>query len=478
MKSRDFDLQPDLFILRSNNKLNLIMPHRTILKNTVCLFVLLTAWMVFPVSKGNAQNPTVQIAVSNPSFCPSFNGVTLYTQTSGGTAPYYHTWWCDTMTINTCNIDSVFDDDPLVRPDTSGWFYVQVIDMNGNPSNIDSVFVTVLPAPVVDAGPDISMCAPNAPCQILSPSISGAPGPYSYLWLPGTGLNDSTIANPCARPDSTIRYGLFAQSSNGCWSALQSGDTLAHTIVTVHPAPLANAGPDIDLCDGDSAQLQGFATGAGPNYFFSWSPGIGLSDPSIPNPVCTPQLDTTCYILTAFSNGCPSLNSDTVKVYRHAYPAVPQIFQSNDTLWSSPGPSYQWCYNGQPIPGATLQYHIPTANGTYSVKHTSNWGCETPSPILLSRDAMQSSAPMLVFPNPVTEGELTIRIPGPGQGQLMSLRLFTLAGKDTGFRITKWIVHAGQPFTFALPETLGTGSYLLEVDLDGRRHTTRLLIQR
>ena len=97
-----------------------------------------------------------------------------------------------------CGLDSTFDDDPLANPAVSGWYYVQITDGNGCLSNIDSVYLTILPKPIVDAGADLILCGGSAPCQVLTPTVTGAPGPFSYQWIPSTGLNDAFIANPCA----------------------------------------------------------------------------------------------------------------------------------------------------------------------------------------------------------------------------------------------------------------------------------------
>ena len=111
------------------------------------------------------------------------------------------------------------------NPTATGWFYVQVTDTNGCTSNIDSLEVIVLPKPRVNTGPDQYICGDSAPCVVLQPTITGAPGPFTYNWSPGTSLNDSTIANPCARPDSTTIYALTVVAGNGCASDFTLIDT-------------------------------------------------------------------------------------------------------------------------------------------------------------------------------------------------------------------------------------------------------------
>jgi hypothetical protein len=124
--------------------------------------------------------------------------------------------------------------------------------------------------------------------------------------------------SPFARPDTTTIYTAVVTSSNGCSSALTTTDTLSSITVVVNPQPIAEAGPDIDACLGDSTVLQGLSYGAGPVYTYEWSPFTGLSDPTLPNPVASPPF-TTQYILNTWSNGCPSIG-DTMTLWVHTTP--------------------------------------------------------------------------------------------------------------------------------------------------------------
>lgn len=265
---------------------------------------------------GLVPSPTVTAGL-DASFCEGEGGVEISAVGSGGTPSYFYTWWCATPP---CALDSAFDNDPMVNPPSSQWYYVQVTDINGCTSNVDSLYVTILPKPIVDAGPDLYLCGDSAPCQVLTPTISAAPGPYVFSWLYSAGLNDSTIMNPCARPDTTTTYALVVTAGNGCTSDYTTTDTLSTVVVHVNPIPVGEAGPDLHICFGDSAMLQAYATSAGPIYDFQWSPTTGLSNSNIPNPYAGPSA-TTEYILTVWSNGCPSYG-DPVTVNVHTQPTV------------------------------------------------------------------------------------------------------------------------------------------------------------
>lgn len=322
------------------------------------------------------------------SFCEGQGGAQLQAGAiSGGVPPYYYVWWCDS-TNTFCGLDSMFDDDPIALPTQTTTYYLQVQDANGCLSAIDSTVVEVLPVPIADAGPDQFICQPPAPGALLNGSFSNAPGPYSYYWTPSAGLNDPNILTPYARPDTTTIYTLVGVSANGCSSVPTTLDTLSTVTVTVHPQPIADAGPDLDICLNDTTQIQGLGYGAGPLYDFEWSPYTGLSDSSTANPFANPHI-TTEYILTVWSNGCPSIG-DTMTLNVHTLPtptagniseiclgdsAQLDAFAGGD---SSALYTYQWLpTDGLSNPTAEDPMASPDSTTWYYLVATSSWGCDS-----------------------------------------------------------------------------------------------------
>ncbi len=332
--------------------------------------------MVYP-------QPTVA-AGADTSFCEGEGGVGLLAQASGGTPSYAFTWTC----YGFCGIDSTYDDDPHVNPSGTNYYFVQATDVNGCLSNIDSLRVMVLSKPIVNAGPDRSLCGQNAPCQILLPSVSGT-GPFTFEWFPSSGLNDSSLFNPCARPDSTTIYVLVATDlATGCSSDANTLDTVSTVVVNVNPVPIADAGPDIHLCHGDTAILQGLGLGAGPTYTYQWTPYSGLSGNTIANPHAAPPY-TTNYTLVVWSNGCPS-NADSVLVQVHTLPSVDAGWNREICLGESilldataGGDStalYSFLWStplGLSDPYLEDPIATPPSSMTYFVVATSNWGCSS-----------------------------------------------------------------------------------------------------
>ncbi|MBK7247189.1 MAG: gliding motility-associated C-terminal domain-containing protein [Flavobacteriales bacterium] len=143
----------------------------------------------------------------------------------------------------------------------------------------DSKLITFSQAPIVNAGPNASVCA-NASAMQLVGSVSGATG---AIWSGGNGtyspnsstLNATYTPTAAERTAGTVTLTLTS-AGNGLCNAV--GDQVTWTIT---PAPTVNAGPDQSLCSNNpAATLAGsytVATGA------VWSGGNGTFSPSASN---------------------------------------------------------------------------------------------------------------------------------------------------------------------------------------------------
>jgi hypothetical protein len=72
--------------------------------------------------------------------------------------------------------------------------------------------------------------------------------------------------------------------------------------------------PGDTICFGESYQLESVLDGSTPPFAYAWTPATGLSDPTIPNPVATPQATTTYTLLVKDKNGCEAQKEVTVNV--------------------------------------------------------------------------------------------------------------------------------------------------------------------
>ncbi len=169
--------------------------------------------------------------------------------------------------------------------------------------------VLVVPPLVIDAGPDKEICFGDTTVIGGSPTTlaSGA----SFLWSGQQTTPPDTVSNPEVVPTASGYYYVTVTESHGC-SKVDS------VWVTVFPLPDVDAGPDANICKGQSAALQATGTGR-----FRWEPGSTLSNDTVPNPVSYAS-DTTLYVVTLTdSNNCQ--NSDTVFV-NVQQPLVYEVF--------------------------------------------------------------------------------------------------------------------------------------------------------
>ena len=279
---------------------------------------------------------------------------------------------------------------PFANPSVTTTYTVTGTNSNGC-QNKDSVTITTLAAPAVNAGTDTAIC------QLTSIQLNGS-NSNTYVWHPGKSLSDSTSFNPKATPSSTTTYTLVGTAVNGC----SNTDSVT---ISIKNLPTIQAGNDSSVCKMKSIQLNAIG---GATY--SWHPGTSLSDSTISNPVATPSVTTTYTVTGTSEAGCS--NNDTVTLTVLPLPSVPLITQDLDTLiCDKVFFSYQWFFNNKMIVEATEPKYTCTSNGDYYLSVTNMDGCSVNSAVkvVTSVGINESTAAVFVnvFPNPTTD-EVTI----------------------------------------------------------------------
>jgi len=179
----------------------------------------------------------------------------------------------------------------------------------------------------------------------------------SWNWIFGDG-NSSLLSNPAHiyAQSGSFSVQLVVTSSYGCI------DTAAHSI-TVNALPIANAGPDQALCQGQPVTL----TVSGGNSWL-WSTGQTTAGITV-NPSAT-----TFYLVTVTdANGCQ--DADTVMVGVGSVPLVSLadafICTGNSVALNAgnPGCTYLWST------AETTQSVSVNSSGNYSVIVTNTAGC-------------------------------------------------------------------------------------------------------
>ncbi|PCH67070.1 MAG: hypothetical protein COC01_06595 [Bacteroidetes bacterium] len=294
-------------------------------------------------------NSTTADAGADTNIC---DGGSVQLNASGGVI--YN--WAVSSDLDNLNIAN-----PIASPASTATYYVMISDAAGC-SVLDSVVVTINASPTVVTSNDTSLCSAGT-VQLM------ASGGSNYSWSPTTGLSDPNISNPVATLSSSTTYYVTVTNSNGC-------ESIDSVVIAISTLTGASAGSDVDLCIGDSVQLN--ASG-GVNY--SWTPSTGLSNVSIANPIANPTATTTYSVTITDSSGCGGIDDLIITVN-----ALPSAITGNDTsicvgentqLSASGGNTYSW----SPItdlnnPNISNPIASPTSTVTYSVSVVDTNGCE------------------------------------------------------------------------------------------------------
>lgn len=184
-----------------------------------------------------------------------------------------------------------------------------------------TINVTAAPYPVVNAGPDTTIC------YSTSASLRGMQDGGTFNWSPSNTLVGANTLTPTAYPsrEGLNEYVLtsFHTAPNTCPKPRR--DTVA---VTVLPKIRPWAGNDTMVIV--NQPLQFHATG-GESY--EWSPATGLSDPLAADPVGIygSEIDSITYIVKVF-NAARCFDTASVKVIvfkTNPYVFVPNAFTPN-----------------------------------------------------------------------------------------------------------------------------------------------------
>lgn len=169
----------------------------------------------------------------------------------------------------------------------------------------------IYPIPKVDAGSDMTVCLNGPDFQL---NATGDPG-NTYTWQ--TPVNGTLSCYPCANPmaNSTVStyFVVNGQSPFGC----SANDTVKIKVNAKETVTVSGAD---SVCLGQSAQLQ--ASGAD---LYTWTPATGLSNPSIANPVATPdgtQIGVTSYQVTGTDDIKCFSDTKTIQVTTFNYPTI------------------------------------------------------------------------------------------------------------------------------------------------------------
>jgi gliding motility-associated-like protein len=250
---------------------------------------------------------------------------------------------------------------PVASPITTTTYSISTPDADC-PSGL-SVTIEVLPPPVLNLASNPVYC-PGGPGIVLN--SASQPG-VTYTWTPAAGLDNPNSATPVATPAVTTTYKVLAVGPGNC-----PREDSVTVKVGIIPTLAVTATP-LQLCPGETSQIQVTATPAGTALQWAGQPG-SLSCSDCANPVASPTVTST-YTVTTPGADCPVENSITIDVL--PAPALNVLpaqsicadgagVQLNDI--SEPGVTYTWTpATGLDNPNSATPTASPNATTTYSV---------------------------------------------------------------------------------------------------------------
>lgn len=241
---------------------------------------------------------------------------------------------------------------------TTTTYTVNGTDANGC-VNTDQVDVTVNPLPIINAGPDQTVC--EGVQVTLAGSGAGTGGTYTW----DNGINDNVAFN--APIGTTTTYTVTGTDATGC----QNTDQVD---VTVNALPVINAGLDQTVCDGIQVTLAG--TGAGAGGMYAW--GNGITD----NQAFNQPVSTVVYTVTGTdANGCQNTDQVSVTVNPNPIPVIngattycQGTFSTLST--STPFTTYNWSTGAN-----TPTVNVTDADNPITVTVTNVFGCSGTSQV-------------------------------------------------------------------------------------------------
>jgi hypothetical protein len=184
----------------------------------------------------------------------------------------------------------------------------------------------------------------------------------------------------------------------------------------------------------------------------------------------------------AANGGCAAVTA-TFSITINPSPATPTVTAAYNstvtTLTSSATTGNQWFQNGTAIAGATGQTYVvngtgPAQLGSYTVATTSAQGCASaasaPLVVTSSRTALAGTI-LHVYPNPTTNGTVTVEL--LGYHQAVTLTLLNALGQQV---LTREVAGSATPQLEL--KGLAAGVYVLRATTAGGTDTRRIVVGR
>ncbi len=268
----------------------------------------------------------------------------------------------------------------------------------------------------------------------------------------GIHFSCASIANGWATPNSHQSTYLTSASEMGLLVKFEDCDSTLGSIV------LPAIAGDTLICPG--AQVTYSVADVAGSYNWSLPPGWTGSSDSAKIIVTAGTVAGNVSVSANFT--CGSSNQRILHIGLYPLPA-PVISRTGNTLTTGSFSSYQWYLNGTAINAATGASFSPTQSGSYTVKVTSDKGCEATSPAFsyenVGIDGRSAAGDISLYPNPAQD-KIHIRTPYP-----VNVSIDDLSGRQLKWQRRAETVMLGDlPAGLYLVKVWSTGGRLLYVE--------------
>jgi gliding motility-associated-like protein len=333
---------------------------------------------------GTATPVVVTTTSDRYTACPG-DTVHLNASASGGCAgSLFNYSWSPTTGLSNPNIANP----DLVVQSSNTVYTLTITGTCGNnfTATDDTVGITVGPPPT----PGATSAFPTSVCSGGSSvvTVSGQDPASNIQWQ--VSPNGITWFNLPGATNATYNTGPLSSSlyyhaiiyGSGWWPGSGCGSTTsAPVLVTVNPAPNANAGANATICNGSCTNLAG--TGG---VSYDWQPG-SMTTANIT--VC--PTSNTIYTLTVTdANGCTATDNVTVSLSSASVTASPDvnICTGSSTILFASGPNgntYNWTPNGSLTGASTANpTATPPSTTTFVVTATNSIGCTASDSVVVT----------------------------------------------------------------------------------------------
>jgi hypothetical protein len=304
------------------------------------------------------ENPVASAAIPD-AVCTGANVQLDVTATATAVNSFSYQWSPSTG-LSDPNVRN-----PVVSGLSDSLVYTVTVSTPGGCSATATVPVAVLPAPIADAGADVTIEAGQS-------TTLSANGGSAYLWS-----NAANTASIVVSPAATTTFTVTVIDDNGCGA-------LDDVTVSVIPALNVTASAaNNSFCVGGNTSLQALATEGTGTYSYSWSSVPAGFSSNLSNPTVNPTQSTVYQVVVA-----DGLASDTAWValtvnplpVAEAGPNQMVAFGVPATLNASGGDIYLWS-NGATTASIEVSPGVTT---TYTVTVTNASGCSSTDEVTIT----------------------------------------------------------------------------------------------